>query len=292
MTDQQYYSTTTNYGSYQYVPLDDIVNNFMLMYVGDEELIGHNVDKYKVIFHAKRGIQELHYDAAREQRTVEFEIDSSLKIILPSDYVNIVRAYINIRGTLYPLNESKNPVRSVVFLQDADGDILFDADGQTISAESLLTQQALELTAETQQLSPLGFWGWWINDGWYFSWNPLFGINPADVNTLPTYSIDKRAGIMNFSSMMNGQTLELEYISDGLNDVDGQVLVNKFAEDFLYAWIKYNLAKSRSNVPEYTVKRLQKDKSALLANAKIRMGNLHPSTIMQCLRGQSKWIKG
>ena len=96
MTDQTYYSATTNYGSYQYVPLEDIVNNFMLMYVGDEELIGHNIDKYKVIFHAKRGIQELNYDASRESKTVEFIIDSSLQIILPSDYVNLVRAYINI----------------------------------------------------------------------------------------------------------------------------------------------------------------------------------------------------
>jgi|JI10StandDraft_1071094.scaffolds.fasta_scaffold07464_11 hypothetical protein len=292
MTDQTYYSATTNYGSYQYVPLEDIVNNFMLMYVGDEELIGHNIDKYKVIFHAKRGIQELNYDASRESKTVEFIIDSSLQIILPSDYVNLVRAYINIGGKLYPLNESKFPTRSIAFLQDADGDILFDANGQTISAESLLTQHALELTAQTQQLSPLGFWGWWINDGWYFSWNPLFGIDPADVNVLPTFSIDKRLGVMNFSSTMNGQTLELQYISDGLNDVDGQVLVNKFAEDFLYSWIKYSIAKGRSNVPEYTIKRLQKDKSALLDNAKIRMGNLHPSTIMQVLKGQSKWIKG
>jgi len=48
----------TNWGSYQYVSLNDIVNNFLLMYSGNHSLV-NNTDRYKVLFHAKRGIQEL-----------------------------------------------------------------------------------------------------------------------------------------------------------------------------------------------------------------------------------------
>ena len=50
--------TDLNWGSYQYVSLTDIVNNFLLMYDGNHSLI-NNEERYKILFHAKRGIQEL-----------------------------------------------------------------------------------------------------------------------------------------------------------------------------------------------------------------------------------------
>ena len=45
LSDLQYYSNNgntpedANWGSYQYISLEDIVNNFMLMYQGDHELM-------------------------------------------------------------------------------------------------------------------------------------------------------------------------------------------------------------------------------------------------------------
>ena len=65
ITDYQYYEnnqvvpTDKNWGSYQYISLDDIVNNFMLMYQGNNEII-NNINRYQVLFHAKRGIQEFY----------------------------------------------------------------------------------------------------------------------------------------------------------------------------------------------------------------------------------------
>ena len=59
ITEYQYYENAgaspenANWGSYQYVSLYDIVNNFMLMYSGNHSLI-NNEERYKVLFHAKR----------------------------------------------------------------------------------------------------------------------------------------------------------------------------------------------------------------------------------------------
>ena len=56
LSDLQYYSNNgntpedANWGSYQYVSLEDIVNNFMLMYQGDHELM-NNLNRYKVLLH-------------------------------------------------------------------------------------------------------------------------------------------------------------------------------------------------------------------------------------------------
>ena len=56
MTDQQYYSTSSNYGAAQFVSMKDVVNNFYMFYVGDDKVIS-NVKRYDVLFHVKRAIQ-------------------------------------------------------------------------------------------------------------------------------------------------------------------------------------------------------------------------------------------
>ena len=96
ISDYKYYENegnvpkSENWGSYQYVPFTDIVNNFMYMYIGDDKLL-NNIKRSTVIFHAKRGIQELNYDAFRSISVLEEVMTDSLQFILPSDYVNYVR---------------------------------------------------------------------------------------------------------------------------------------------------------------------------------------------------------
>ena len=49
--------------------LDD-VNNFILMYQGNHALV-NNVNRFKILFHAKRSIQELNYDAFKEVKAIK-----------------------------------------------------------------------------------------------------------------------------------------------------------------------------------------------------------------------------
>ena len=96
ITNYKYYENdgtvpkNANWGSYQYVSLSDIVNNFMLMFVGADKLVD-NVSRYTVLFHAKRGIQEITYDALNNIKVLEMTVGDDLKFILPPDYVNYVR---------------------------------------------------------------------------------------------------------------------------------------------------------------------------------------------------------
>ena len=52
------------FGGYRHTSLADIVNSFMVGYVGNGKLI-NNVAKSDVIFHARRGIAEFSYDALK-----------------------------------------------------------------------------------------------------------------------------------------------------------------------------------------------------------------------------------
>jgi hypothetical protein len=84
----------------------------------------------------------------------------------------------------------------------------------------------------------------------------------------------------------------LEYVSDGMeNGIDSDVTVNKLFEDYVYAYISYQILNSKLGVQEYVVNRSRKAKTALLRNAKIRLSNIHPGRLLMSLRGRDKWIK-
>ena len=131
LSQYQYYDNNggspqeANWGSYQYVSLTDIVNNFLLMYSGNHSLI-NNEERYKVLFHAKRAIQELNYDAFKEVKVLELSVVDSLRFVLPHDYVNWVRISMYKDGLLRPLTENIQTLSSNAYLQDQQANILFD----------------------------------------------------------------------------------------------------------------------------------------------------------------------
>jgi hypothetical protein len=84
----------------------------------------------------------------------------------------------------------------------------------------------------------------------------------------------------------------LEYVSDGMEGGDDSLIsVNKLFENFVYAYIQYQILGSKLGVQEYVVNRYRKEKTSLLRNAKIRMSNIHPGKLLMSLRGQNKIIK-
>jgi len=304
ITDYQYYENNqvvpldSNWGSYQYVSLEDIVNNFMLMYQGNNELI-NNVDRYQVLFHAKRGIQELNYDAMKEIKILELQICEDLRFILPQDYVNWIRISLHKDGVLMPMVENIQTNWSGAYLQDNNCQILFDIDGSVLKpSDSYLDIERITNTKKSiylNQSSPYNnSWGWNVDGCWYFDYGigTRFGLNTETANINPTFSIDKKGGVINFSSGLTSKLVVLEYVSDGLeNGNDASVSVNKLFEEFIYAYIKFSILNGRFGVQEYVVNRARKDKSSLLRNAKLRLSNIHPGRLLMNLRGQSKWIK-
>ena len=302
LTGYQYYENSgnvpenENWGSYQYISLEDIVNNFMLMYVGNDKLI-NNVQRYNVLFHAKRGIQEINYDALKEIKVLEISICDDLKFILPNDYVNYVRISLYKDGVLRPLTENIQTNYSNSYLQDNNCRVLFDQDGNVLEGTSILDYD--RVTDKQKTMYPgsglyAGREGINIDQNWYFDYaiGANYGLNTETANINPTYRIDKASGVINFGSGMAGELCILEYISDGMQDGDDtKVSINKMAEEFIYAYIKYAILNAKVGIQEYVVNRAKKDKTALLRNAKIRLSNIHPGRLLMNMRGRDKWIK-
>jgi hypothetical protein len=283
-----------NWGTYQYVSLDDIVNNFLLMYSGNHSLI-NNEERYKIIFHAKRAIQELNYDAFKEIKILELSVADSLRYVLPSDYVNWVRISLYKNGLLRPLTENIQALSSNAYLQDQQGNILFDQNGNVLRPQySDIDYDRLMKLKKSIYLNQghqfHGMEGWCDNGNWYFE--TRFGLNTETANFNPTFKIDKKTGVINFDSSMAGELCILEYVSDGMENGDNSLItVNKLFEAYVYAAIEYEILSSKFNVQEYVVNRCRKKRASLLRNAKIRISNIHPGRLLMNLRGMDKIIK-
>ena len=62
-THKQYYESN-NLGSYQFVSLQDVIAQFMAIYVGEEKII-NKVGRTEVAFHAQRALAELSFDTLK-----------------------------------------------------------------------------------------------------------------------------------------------------------------------------------------------------------------------------------
>ena len=285
-----------NYKSYQYVNLKDIVNNFMVAYVGVDKIIPR-VKRSDVIFHAKRGLQEFSYDTLRSVKSQELTIPPSLSLVLPQDYVNYVQLSwidaLGVKHIIYPTTLTSNPEQ--VPLQDSAGIPIQDIYGNSSQAQQSLTNQRWKSANQRDlngQVSANDFtnegvydWAWWK-----MTYGQRYGLNPETSQKNGWFTIDERRGVFAFSSDLANQLIILEYISDGLA-YDEDTHVPKLAEDALYTHIMYSIISTRANFPEYVVQRYKRERSAKLRNAKIRLSNVKLEEFTQVMRGKSKWIK-
>jgi len=283
-----------NYGSYEYISLTDIVNNFMVAYVGMDKLIPR-VKRSDVIFHAKRGLQEFSYDTLKSINSQELTIPPSLSIPIPQDYVNYVRVSrideSGVQRIIYPVNNLTTSPKSLP-IQDANGVPTQNSFGSNNQASESITEKRWNeetqsnITGEFQDDDTNVYdWEWWkLNFG------QRYGLDPQTSQGNGWFQINERLGTFSFSSDLANKLIVLEYISDGLAyDMDSKV--PKMAEDALYAHINYSILSTRSNTQEYIVQRYKRDRYAKLRNAKIRLSNIKLDEIVQVFRGKSKWLK-
>jgi len=282
---QSEYQSSGNLGGYQYTSLNDIINNFMIAYVGDNKLIG-KVRRTDVVFHAKRGLAELSYDTLRSNKSQEIEIPPSLKMILPQDYINYVKLTwvdtIGIERVLYPAQHTSNPKAIVQSTVDgsytlSNNELQYQAESDTWTAfKSVTPNEISNLDSDTDVFDN-------ISHGRY-------GLDPQKAQVNGSFFIDNNNGYIHFSSNVSGKTVTLKYISDGLG-TDGEQVVHKLAEEALYKHIVYAIVSVSPTVQEHIVRRFKKEKFTAIRQAKLRLSNIKLEELAQIMRGKSKQIK-
>lgn len=287
-TPHDYYKDSNLHGSYAKVSLDQIVREFILAYTGDNKII-KRVNRYEVLYHARRGLQELSYDVLREVHAMEIIVNpETLSVILPAGFVEYVRiSQVNDKDQFVPLFEKTDMKIASNYLQDHKYNILFDSDGLPLeedrnSYDPTVTSSSNQKTALQKYFSYEFFEGDISGE--------LYWLDTSKANVNDWFMFGN--GVLKFNSQVGGKRIVLEYISDGLNHTDPtKIMIHKFAQEAILAWIEFKILSSHDNIPRNLVMEKSRYFEAMRSNAGIRMLKKHPTRLAQILRGQHTHIK-
>ena len=315
LTHEQYYQGKDNtqlsgddrqYGNYQFMKVDDIINDILATYGGPGMML-EGIRKRHITYHAYRATQELSFDTFRSIRSMEIEIPPSLIMALPHDFVGYVKVTwkddSGLERTLYPAILTSNPT---AYNQDNDYKLQFDSSGQSTHPSDSNTWFDYHGNTPNSSGVPTGNFRD-DTDQFEFDNGRLFGAEPKHMNANGSFYIDYLKGRIHFSSNVAGKTVTLKYISDGvaflqsgvetgdpwsgeLNSTQG-FIVHKFAQEALIKNVLYACMQSKTPVDHNMVALLKKERFAETRKAKIRLSNIKLEEITQILRGKSKWIK-
>tara|TARA_R100000329_G_scaffold42741_1_gene39872 strand:- start:6445 stop:7602 length:1158 start_codon:yes stop_codon:yes gene_type:complete len=282
------------FGNYRYISLNDLINNYIVAYIGDGKLI-NNAKRTDVLFHAKRGIQEFSYDVSRIEKIQEIELGPSLSMPMPQDYIHYVRlSYIDdagIENIIYPARYTSRPSESI--LQDDDYKYLFDSTGALLTGTPVTNDRFKEFDISKLTGNDIGGNTSYDQDDSLdriHVYGGRYGLDPETAQNNGVFIIDELNGKISFSSDLANRIITLKYISDGLG-TDDEMQVHKFAEDAMYKYITYAIASTKANYPEYIINRFRKERRAAIRNAKLRLSSLKLEELTQVMRGKSKVIK-
>jgi len=292
-TDQQYYEGN-DLGNYQFTSLEDIINQFIIAYVGEGKIIS-KIKRTDVAFHAQRALQEFSFDTFKSIKSQEITLPPSLTIALPRDYVNYVKFTwsdsAGIEHVIYPIAKTSNPTNvlqdsSGVYQFDGSGNLKVNEDASGNPIDSQTWDNYKSVNSHENSQSNLDH----DQDLWNYNVGQRYGLDPQFAQINGSFYIDELKGLIHFSSGLVGETILIKYISDSLG-TDAEMKVHKMAEEAMYNQIAYAILSTRSNVPEGLVLRFQKAARATKRNAKLRLSNIKLEEITQILRGKSKQIK-
>jgi hypothetical protein len=278
--------------NYQFITLEDVINNFVIAYTGEDKIIP-KANRTDIQFHAMRTLQELSFDTFKSTKSQEIEVPPSLKMILPHDYVNYVKLTfkdsVGIEHVLYPAHKTSDPS---AIKQNSDDTYSFKiSDDDENDTTSLINPENSDTWNSYKSSTPSenstnnnATDNYWPLDG------TRYGLNSQYAQANGSFYINDQEGYIHFSSNMSGQTITLKYISDSLG-TDKEMRVHKFAEEAMYKSIMYGLLSTRMNIPEYLVMRYKRERFAETRKAKLRLSNIKLEELTQVLRGKSKHIK-
>jgi hypothetical protein len=282
-----YYSEEKNYGSYKYINLLDLVNNFIDNQIGDDTLLGE-IPRRKIIYQFKQGIKQFNYSNLHEIKGCELELNDTLTAIYPPDFVSYCTVSFVNQQTGELMSMTVNPKINTFpsWLQDNNANILFDNDGYILEGSSLNSnlesqQKIVGYQFDVNCCTDLNYYGYGRNNNFRIdvSKNKNGNFNLTDYG-------------FHFGSDSLSKVIMLTYISDGLEGNNEEYIkINKLAESALYAYVKYNLLTNKQNIQEYIITRARKEYEALYRNASIKLMNIRYEDVMFSMNAKKNWLK-
>jgi len=238
-TPEEYYDNEASHGSYQFVPLKEVIDGLLTEAKLDPDNYLKNTNRALIIYHAKNGIKELTKSTAKATLKIEMTVGANSCIVMPQDYVDYVRISVVVvdhsgARRLEVLDINKNINTATGYLQDNKCEILFDNDGNILTADA---SNAYNIPYQKYEFC-----------------SSINGNAMLDTSKLCAYgefSIDENNGKIIFSSNLIDKEVVVEYESDGLqweSFGEGDIKVHKYIEQALKDWTYYACIEKRVTV--------------------------------------------
>jgi len=274
-TPQEYYQDPNSHGQYQYVSLKDMVDN-MLLEASEDDSFLKNVKRSKIINHARQAIRTATRQVSTKKLCIEVTVPDTLFWALPQDFVHYKRISVVVLDQttnslrLKVLNVNQNINTATGYLQDNNSDLLFDSNGEILTADS---SNGYNLPYKT------------------YSFSTSFQPN-QDASKLSKYGefvIDEERNCILFDSSLRDQEVVIEYVSDGLQaDLKEQeIKVHKYLRDYIQDWIYFACIERKRNVPANEKQRASQRWKTTLHQAKLATANFDLLEIARELSSQS-----
>lgn len=276
-TPEQYYSDENEnlLGSGQYVSLKDIVDAMMLETQDDDSYL-KNTKRSKIIYYARQAVRSMARQAANDVLAIEVTVPDSLSWPMPQDYVNYCRVSVVVQDNstgslrLQPLDVNYKMNTAIGYLQDDQAKILFDDQGNILTADSS--------NGYARPYKTYNFSG---------GYQPT--LNTSKLSQFGEFVPDERRGMFLFSSQLSDREIVIEYVSDGLpiGASESEITIHKYLKETVENWVYYACIERKRNVPSNEKRRALDRYKTTLHQAKIDLADFDLLRIARTMRAKT-----
>ena len=272
-------SRTTNSETMNFVSLRQLIDDFIVTMDSDDYI--SNVSDVAIRNIALRGIREFGFDVSSRVRSIKRTIESNSTIILPEDYVDLVKiGVVDSDGILRVLGQNKNlnysrKLTSIESKTDSDeGPLNIDAN--------LIFNREDDKDATAGSDSGNGDLDHFIFENYLFQGGigRLYGLGGGHL--AGEYRVNLDQNRIEIDTDSGSSEVVLEYIADEARSTNP--VIHVYAEEALRSYMYYKLCERKSTVPANEKARARQEYYNDRRLAKARLSNFSKEEALKTIR--------
>ena len=272
-------SRTTNSETMNFVSLRQLIDDFIVTMDSDDYI--SNVSDVAIRNIALRGIREFGFDVSSRVRSIKRTIESNSTIILPEDYVDLVKiGVVDSDGILRVLGQNKNLNYSRK-LTTADSTSDSDQGPLNIDANLIINRED-DKDATAGSDSGNGDLDHFIFENYLFQGGigRLYGLGGGHL--AGEYRVNLDQNRIEIDTDSGSSEVVLEYIADEARSTNP--VIHVYAEEALRSYMYYKLCERKSTVPANEKARARQEYYNDRRLAKARLSNFSKEEALKTIR--------
>ena len=272
-------SRTTSSETMNFVSLRQLIDDFIVTMDSDDYI--SNVSDVAIRNIALRGIREFGFDVSSRVRSIKRTIESNSTIILPEDYVDLVKigvvdsdGILRVLGQNKNLNYSRKLTTAESTSDSADGPLNIDAN--------LILNREDDKDATAGSDSGNGDLDHFIFENYLFQGGigRLYGLGGGHL--VGEYRVNLDQNRIEIDTDSGSSEVVLEYIADEARSTNP--VIHVYAEEALRSYMYYKLCERKSTVPANEKARARQEYYNDRRLAKARLSNFSKEEALKTIR--------